>query len=341
MINDFFIKPHQFLMFFKGFKTLGENLVLDKDNLILEKGVLEGFYESPIIPSTLFSELIASWSAITNKNNSVEVMVKVKVESNWSKYFSYQPWSFGTQNKSFDDSDDLAKLATDELKVLNDKLGTHFQFKVILRRNKVSDVSPKLSLISITLKIPNYKYKVDVKGLPLFVDYDVPKLNQQRVKEIGNSICSPTSCTMLLMYKGEKFEGEHPHEKNARLFFDHGANIFGNWVFNAVGMSSYGYNAYVARMYSFAELRHYLANFGPLVVSVRGNLGVYETKGHLLVVRGYKIDEKGNTLILINDPNINERFGKTYEDGSPLFVYYELPLEVFLEVWVGITYIVN
>ena len=32
---------------------------------------------------------------------------------------------------------------------------------------------------------------------------------------------------------------------------------------------------------------------------------------------------------------------KTYQDGMPLFVYYELPLEVFLEVWKGITYIVE
>ena len=105
-------------------------------------------------------------------------------------------------------------------------------------------------------------------------------------------------------------------------------------------MSNFGYTSYVGRMYSFEELKEHLYNVGPVIVSVKGNLGIYETEGHLLVVRGYKVDKKGNTLVLINDPNINERFLKTYEDGTPLFVYYELPLEVFLEVWRGITYII-
>lgn len=341
MSNNFFLKPHQFLMRFKDFKTLGENLILDNDKFVIENNKLEGSYESPIFKATPFSELILSWGATTNKHNSVEVMVKVKVEDKWSKYFSYQPWSFGTKNKSVDDFDNLAKLSVDELKVLNDKLGTHFQFKVILRRNKISDVSPRLSLVSITLKIPNYKYEVDAKLLPTIVDYEVPKLNQQRVSEIGNSICSPTSCTMMLMYKGEKLEGEQPHEHIAKLFYDHGNNMFGNWVFNTVGMSSYGYDSYVGRMYSFNELKYHLAKCGPIIVSVGGDLGVYKTNGHLLLVRGYKVLENGKTLVIINDPNINERFEKTYQDGMPLFVYYELPLEVFLKVWKGITYIVE
>ncbi len=341
MKSNFFIKPHQFLIFAADLKTLGENIVLDEDKFVLKEGTLEGIYESPIFSATKFSELILSWGAITNKDNSVEVKLRVKVEDKWSKYFSYLPWSFGLKNKSLDDNDELAKLGVDELKVLNDKLASHFQFKIILRKKTVEVVSPELSLVSITLKIPNYKYEVDVSNLPSFVDYDVPKLNQQRVSEIGNSICSPTSCTMMLLYKGEKLKGEHPHEKIAKLFYDHGREMFGNWVFNTVGMSSFGYISYVGRMYSFEELREHLCNVGPVVVSVKGDLGVYKTNGHLLVVRGYKIDEKGNTLVLINDPNINERFGKTYEDGTPLFVYYELPLEVFLEVWNGITYIVN
>ena len=109
-------------------------------------------------------------------------MLRVKVEGQWSKYFSYMPWSFGRQNKSLNDSDKLAELSTDEVIVLNDKLGTHFQFKVILKRNKTTTISPKLSLVSITLTIPNYKYEVDVEGLPLIVDYDVLNLINKKKK---------------------------------------------------------------------------------------------------------------------------------------------------------------
>ena len=35
-------------------------------------------------------------------------------------------------------------------------------------------------------------------------------------------------------------------------------NIYGNWVFNTVGMSSFNEKAYVGMMYSFEELMRHL-----------------------------------------------------------------------------------
>ena len=307
--------------------------------LVLKDKETNGVYVSPEFEATPFEEIIGSWGALTTTTNSVELMVRLYVDGTWSTYFSYQPWSFGNENKSIDKKDNIASMSQDVITVLNNKLASKFQFKVILRKEDL-DISPKLAFVAFTFLLPNYRYKPNIDKLDKYVKYDVPKLNQQAVPEIGNSICSPTSCAMLLMFQGHDFSiHPYPHEITAKLFKDYGANIYGNWVFNTVGMSSYGEAAHVARMYSIEELIAHLYHVGPLAASVKGDLGIYQTKGHLLVVTGYEIDDEGQITVFINDPNINDRFGED-KKGNPLFVSYQLPVETFLNVWVGIVYIV-
>ena len=121
---------------------------------------------------------------------------------------------------------------------------------------------------------------------------------------------------MLLLYKGHEIEGTYPHETMARLVRDYGNNIYGNWVYNTVGIASYGEFAYVKRIYSWEELQYHLATVGPVALSIKGNTGLYTTQGHLIVVRGYEITEHG-TKIICNDPNVKG-------------VYVKYDLSVFL-----------
>lgn len=317
------------------------NTVLDNDKLVLKNGETEGYYLSPVFETKGFDELVGSWAAITSTTATCELEIKLRVGDTWSKYFSYQKWGLGLQNKSVDSSDSLAKMSTDEI-LLKSGVANAYQYKITLRRNAATNDSPKVSLVAITINIPNYTYEVDSSSFPSFVDYDVPKLNQNMVPVIGGSICSITSSTMLLKYKGHDFtsyDSEYEHRYIAGLFKDYGADIYGNWVFNTVGMSSYGEDSYFKRMYSWEELQEHLIKVGPVAASIKGNTGVYTTNGHLIVVRGYRV-VNGSTYVICNDPNINSRFGND-KDGNPLFVYYEFPLDTFMGFWRNVVYVIE
>lgn len=308
------------------------NVYINENNkLALLDNFEIGSYESNIIQTREFTSLVTSWSALSGTTHTVEVLIKVLVDGEWSDYLSYQPWGLGLQNKAInqESTNKLAKLTDDIVFINNNKQANAFQFKIILRRNKITDPSPEVSLVSVTLEIPNYEFKVD-NDLPDFVDYDVPKLNQNIVPTIGNSICSPTSITMLLKYKGHSFteHDEFEHRYIAYLARDYGNNIFGNWVFNTVTASSFGHDAYVKRMYSFEELMHHLHTVGPVAASVKGNMqDLYTTNGHLIVVRGYRVtDDK--TYVIANDPNLKD-------------VYFEYDLDVFMNVWRNIIYVIE
>jgi hypothetical protein len=117
---------------------------------------------------------------------------------------------------------------------------------------------------------------------------------------------------MLLKYKGEsfkEFDAEYEHRYMASIVRDYGNKIYGNWVYNTVAMSGYGYDAYVARFYSINELVEHLATVGPCALSVKGQMTSdqknYYTNGHLIVAIGYEIKDNGEIVIVCNDPNVS------------------------------------
>ena len=314
-----------------------------KDELVqLKDNEVYGYYDSGIYETLNFDEIVGSWAALSSETATCELLVKVMVNGEWSKYFTYGIWGLGRNNLYYNQTDKNAKMSVDEILITNGT-ATAFQYKVIFRRDSAECESPKLRLVAMALNIPGYKYEVDVTGLPTFVDYDVPKLNQNIVPVIGNSICSATTSTMLLKYKGFDFsdKDEFEHRYIANLVADRGHNspTYGNWVYNTVTMGAFGLSSYVKRLYSWEELKWHLANVGPVGASIKGNAVLYTTGGHLIVARGYR-EVDGKTYVICNDPNINERFGND-ANGNPYFVYYEFPLDVFMNFWRGVIYVVE
>ncbi len=327
-------KPHQVIVRSTEFDETKFNGVYIKDGLLeLNSTQIEGSYESSMIETMDFNGLVASWASTSSISSTAELMLKVKVGEIWSDYITYHPWGFGLENKCYDQTNSLIKLTEDEVSVLNGKLGCAIIFKIILRRTSIMDESPKFSLASFALKSTSYQYPVDISSLPHERVYDVPRLYQQVVPGIGNSICSPTTSTMLLKYKGEDFSSfdQYEHRYIANKFKEYNTGIFGNWVYNTVGISSFGYNAYVARMYSINELVWHLANVGPVGLSVKGQMTSdkknYYTNGHLIVGIGYKyIDDV--LYIVCNDPNVES-------------VYCLYSIDVMQRTWRNIAYIVE
>ena len=302
--GEVYVNSHHHIAYATNFDTKDlSNLVLNNDRIKLTDNALTGTYTSPVYKSNNFSSLVGSWAAISSKTATAELKVRVRVNGTWSSYLSYGSFGLGLQNKMFNQNGGVAKLSDDEVIINDSKTADAFQYQVILKRDSLSVESPKLSLVSVALQIPGFVYNVDISSLPKKVEYDLPNLYQIDVPTIGNSICSPTSSTMLLMYHGHTFEDNLPHREVANLFKEYNSSIFGNWVFNTVGMSAYGENTYVKRIYSFEELLHHLATVGPVALSIKGNTGLYTTNGHLLVVSGYEITNSGRTL-LIHDPNV-------------------------------------
>lgn len=307
------------------------------NKLVLKQGETYGEYESDIIDVISFNELVPSWAAISSTNATVEFLVKARVNGTWSKYISYCSggWGLGLQNKAADTSDTLVKLATDEFKVLNSKSADAVQFKLILRRTNASIDSAQVSLVSLALKGTSYSAQTyDLDNLPSYVKHDVPKLYQGAVPSIGNSICSPTSATMLLKYKGMDFtanDSQYEHRYIANLAKDYGNGIFGNWVYNTVTMSAYGFDAYVARFYSVEELCHHIATVGPVACSMKGQMTSdmkdYYTAGHLITIIGYEYKDGVLTLIS-NDPNVPS-------------VECRYSRSVFTSTWRNISYVIE
>ena len=314
-----------------------ENCHIEGKYLVLDDGALEGTYLSNIYDVADFKSVVGSWGALSSKDATVELEVRCLVDGKWSMYISYGKWGLGLENKPManNTNDSLVKLSTDEIKLMGTKKGEALQYRVTLRRTSGEIASPCLELVALAIEYNKYSYPVDIKKLPTSVNHDVPKLNQNIVPNIGNSICSPTSSTMLLKYKGLSFadKDEYEHRYIANLVVDHSNDIFGNWVYNTVTMSAFGVRAYTMRMYSLEELQYHLANIGPVALSVKGKMVAYDkdksytTGGHLLVATGYYIDN-GKVIFICNDPNISE-------------VYVEYSYETIENVWRMVAYIVE
>lgn len=312
--------------------TKMENLEYKDGKVVLTEDALEGTYTSKIFKVRNFTSVVGSYSCITDTKATAELEIRVRVNGVWSKYFSYGKYGLGLTNIYYDDSDSIAELSTDEIFVLNDKEADAVQYKFTMRKTSREANSPQLSLVALALNISNYVYPVDITNLPSEKDIDVPKLYQHDVPSIGSVICSATTTTMLLKWKGFDFTNRgytYEHEFMAKMVADTGHNnpTYGNWSYNMITAGAFGVNAYVARMYSWEEVKWHLNNVGPLGANVRGQFGSYSTNGHLIVVRGYKETATG-TIVICNDPNIKG-------------VYYEVTLATFMNCWKKIAYIVE
>lgn len=311
----------------KGFN----NVELQGDRLVLKEGALEGYYESNTYKVRDFFCVVGSYSCISSTDATGELLVSIRVGENWSKYITYGEWGLGLNNLYYNDSDSVAKLSTDEIFSVGGDADA-IKYKFVMKRKSAETESPKLLLVAFAIEMNNYSYPIDTTDLPTQKDYDLPKLYQHDVPVIGGSICSATTTTMLLKNKGFDFSNKgytYEHEFMANMVADRGHNnpTYGNWSYNMIAAGAFGVEAYVARMYSWEELKAYLATNGPVGASIAGNFGIYTTRGHLIVVRGYR-EENDQTYVICNDPNVKG-------------VYYEVTLSVFMNAWRNVVYIVE
>lgn len=305
----------------------------------------EGSYVSQIIDVPNFEYMVLSWNSDTPPGTYVEVEARVLVNhfnengesvQTWSDFLSWGKWSPFIERKSDSRTDNLAKISVDELVIRGSEgeTASQVQLRVKLHTDNPK-VTPVVRYLHGTLKntldeqsIPKvFKDEVNTENLDKRID--VPKFSQMiRDPRTANSICSPTTITMMMNWMGE----ELLPEEVAQNTYDNKYG-FGNWAFAAASLGSYGYKAYVD--YTNVEgLKQEIAKGYPVGVSVRysnkpGDNYYIEgapgyTPGHLIVVTGFTTIN-GEEYVLVNDSYApeNETVARQYK------------LEQFERAWVS------
>ncbi|WP_312699824.1 C39 family peptidase [Sedimentibacter sp.] len=283
--------------------ALGENalhnLLFNNNHVELKEKCEEGYLETPVIETAKFKEVTPSWNSKTNVDSSVELLIKIRVENEWTPYTSYGVWSTDGNNAGIEEREkyDLMRVTCDRIFVKDDKLGDAVQIKVILKGNK-----PELRLIAFSTDGGEDEA---VEGNYLRIIENVPLISQLASghKDAG-VICSPTSLTMALKFHGKDVE----LEQVARGTLDSGNGAYGNWPQNAAMAGELGMRAYTKRCKSINPVKNFIAKGIPVVASVcmqdknqlKGAISAFPS-GHLMTVVGFEIKD-GTEYIVVNDP---------------------------------------
>lgn len=305
-----------------------ENLLMSGEYLKLTQNCDEGYLVTPVIEVHKFTEISSSWNSLTNKDNSVELLIRLKVEENWTGYISYGIWSTDGNNIGIKEnqSNELVKVTTDRIFINNNKFADAVQIKVIFRGN-----GPKLRLIAFTT---DSGYEEKITGNYLKIIENVPMISQLASgHKDSHSICSPTSLTMVLKYHGISVGLDDV----ANGTFDTGSELYGNWPQNSAYAGEKGMRAYTKKCVSINTVKNLIAQNIPVVASVvskdedalEGAISAFPS-GHLMAVVGFKIID-GVEYIVVNDPAVNsdEEVRKDYK------------LDQWVKVWRHYIYVVT
>lgn len=278
------------------------NLQANGDYLELKESLKEGYLMTPVVEVSKFTEITPSWNSMTNKNNSVELLIKIRIQNEWTPYISYGIWSTDGYNKGIKEHDnyELVRITEDRIFVKDNKFGDAVQIKVIFRGN-----SPKLKLIAFSTDSGEDE---EQEGDYLRIIENVPMISQLASgHKDSHSICSPTSLTMTLKYHGKNLELNDVTKGT----FDTGSELYGNWPQNVAFAGEQGMRAYTKKCKTINPVKNLISKNIPVVASVvskdknalEGAISAFPS-GHLMVVVGFKIKD-GNEYIVVNDPAAN------------------------------------
>ena len=293
---------HKSIMFCANeFKGEFHSVHFENHGLMLDQGSNEGYFVSEEIDmGGSFKNMLASWNT-SSAGGTVEVSVSVKLDDgSFTTWYSWGEWSAIPETSgSKSNEDEYGSVGIDILTLKKQCQGI-VKYRIDIKQT--GETSPIVYNVTLAcdkqngyLSAPTDTYK----------KLDVPYRRQMDVPEIGGSICSATSLSMVMLYHGEQIDDIADIAWGVR---DWGEKIFGNWAFNVAYAGELGYQTYID-YYEIDAIKHAISTGHPIVSSIKVKAGQlaasgypnYSTNGHLLCVVGYE-EKDGQKWLLINDP---------------------------------------
>lgn len=249
-------------------------------HLLLWRGRIIGeTFTSPIYNVEPFDRAVLSWNAKGTATFEIGV---------GGRWFTMGKWGDEPRSVKANEVD------VDTLKL--DSPATALQFRVTPEDGAV------VSLVAATFWGKNDHGTLTNERSPAWgkAPIDVPKRSQFNART-----CSPTSVSMVLQFYGFN----KPTPEVADGVYDHQADIYGNWPFNAAyAFKIGGMESYVRRMTSLGDIEAIIHEGRPAIISVKGP-PLFSGEGHLIVVVGFA----KNGDVIVNDPARSAKVRRTYK----------------------------
>jgi Peptidase_C39 like family len=315
------------------------NLTLEPSSelrVTLEKNQPTGTLETAPITGD-FDTAVVSWNALTPRASGVNIAVRARFGTRWSRYYRVGTWSTDpalprTSYNGERDADGGVSTDTLELKRRADAL----QIRVIL-----SGQSSLTGLAAIRSDSSQHERLAPKPSSQIVwgTELAVPTRSQMIYPDGGEVWCSPTSVTMILGYWDAKNRTKTADSVPvaAKAMWDTAYDGSGNWAFNAAYAGAKGYKAYVSRLSSLTDAETFIAKGVPLALSIAWGVGELDgvhlpkSNGHIVVLRGFTKN---------GDPIINDPAAKN--DAGVRTIYNRAQLE---RAWIahsgGIIYVIG
>jgi hypothetical protein len=265
---------------------------------------------------------LPSWNGTApGDSGGFRVLIRVPYLSGWSPWLDVGYWKanlWPSKNTSFGGG--IIDIDIVELNYYT----SQWQYAIELKRNAAAVTSPTVSLLSFfisdsrTTQTINYTSILNDKPEPIFIPTTF--LAQYRLSnEIGGSICSPTTVSMILL----SYNIEVDPLQFALDTYDPYWNIFGVWPRVVQNASEYGVKGSVTRYRTWSEAREVLAQGGRIGMSIGAPL----YGGHLVMLAGFT--ENGDPIV--HDP------ARTYDGYAHVFNKYDLSRSWFAKGGVAYT----
>jgi hypothetical protein len=283
----------------------------------------------PVLSTFAFQQAIASWNAATPAGTWIEIQVRARFGTRFSKWYNLGVWASGDstiQRHSVSAQGDAdASVATDTLVIASAKVppnGLQLKVRLFSADPAATPVVRSLSAAYSTA-LPTRVTASTGNSALWNTLLAVPECSQMVYPDGGNRWCSPTSTSMVLGYWGFDPGDCEPRVRAAVAgVYDWTYGAYGNWPFNtayAASRTSADHPemaGFVRRFTSLADLEPWVKAGVPVVMSIAWKKGeltgapIPSSSGHLVTLVGF--DATGKPIV--NDPaaSANADVQRTY-----------------------------